>query len=60
MQHEQAADLRRAWGNKPCDHPTIDRLFLRGMHTDYVCTQCGREFESPEEARQARNSRPKG
>jgi hypothetical protein len=21
MQAERAAELRRAWGNKPCDHP---------------------------------------
>jgi hypothetical protein len=42
MQSEAAAELRRAWGGKPCDHPNITREYYLGSATgDYVCTTCG-------------------
>jgi len=40
MNPKKAAELMEQWGDKPCDHPNVDRL---GMHTGLeACTQCGR------------------
>lgn len=40
MNPKKAAELMEQWGDKPCDHPHVDRL---GMHTGLeACTQCGR------------------
>jgi len=42
MQFDEAQRLRKEWGNKPCDHPTIEKEFYLGTGTgDYVCTKCG-------------------
>ena len=42
MQMEDAKKLRKAWGNKPCDHPKLEKEYFLGSATnDYVCTQCG-------------------
>lgn len=42
MQLERAQELRKEWGDKPCDHPQIVKEYYRGMQTgDYTCTQCG-------------------
>jgi len=43
MQSEKAAELRRAWGDKPCDHPDLEKEYSLGADTgDYVCTTCGK------------------
>lgn len=45
MQMKEAARLRKAWGQKPCDHPRIEKEYYLGSHTgDEVCAQCGREI----------------
>jgi len=45
MQNADARELRRQWGDKPCDHPGFDREHYLGANTgDHVCTQCGRLF----------------
>ena len=42
MQMEKAAELRRKWGDKPCEHPSLSKEYFLGTGTgDYVCTQCG-------------------
>ncbi|GAB4073247.1 hypothetical protein GCM10028778_08060 [Barrientosiimonas marina] len=42
MQMEKAEEIRKEWGNKPCEHPTITKEYYLGAQTgDYVCTQCG-------------------
>ena len=46
MTDKETALLRKAWsdkGNPPCDHPSngIDREYINGAHSDYVCTTCG-------------------
>jgi len=42
MQMKKAAELRGKWGNKPCDHPSLDKEYELGTATgDYVCTKCG-------------------
>lgn len=46
MQHEEKEQIRRAWGDKPCDHPSVDKEYYFGADTgDKVCTQCGRVVE---------------
>lgn len=42
MQKEKAEELRAQWGNKPCEHPSIEEEYHSGRNTgDYVCTKCG-------------------
>lgn len=43
MQMEDAKELREKWGNKPCNHPILDKEYYLGTQTgDYICTQCGK------------------
>jgi hypothetical protein len=52
MQSKEARDLRMKWGNKPCDHPHVDREYDRQFHTgDEVCTQCGRVIEKDKDGK---------
>lgn len=45
MQLTKANQLRKAWGNAPCDHPNLEKEYFGGADTgDWVCTQCGRSF----------------
>lgn len=48
MQLTRAEELRREWGDKPCAHPKIVREYIAGMHTGYVCSQCGKDFDDQE------------
>ena len=49
MQAKRADALRRLWGNKPCDHPRVEREYYLSADTgDYVCTQCGESFTRAE------------
>ena len=42
MQIKDAMDLKKRWGNKPCNHPTLEKEYEMGASTgDYICTQCG-------------------
>ena len=47
----EAAALRKAWGAKPCEHPSIAReRETRGAQTgDFICEQCGAVFLSESE-----------
>ncbi|RPH29185.1 MAG: hypothetical protein EHM93_17635 [Bacteroidales bacterium] len=45
MEYLAAKKLREEWGDKPCDHPAIEKEYYADTHTlDYVCVQCGEEF----------------
>ncbi len=45
MEYFKARKLREEWGAKPCDHSTIEREYYADTFTlDYVCRQCGTEF----------------
>ena len=49
MQFEKAKQKRKDWGDKTCDHPSIEKEYYLGAQTsDYVCTQCGAEFTKSE------------
>lgn len=40
MNAKRAAELLEAWGDKPCDHPLVEKV---GAHTGLeACGQCGR------------------
>lgn len=42
MQQKKALELRKQWGDRPCDHPTLEKEYELGSATgDYVCTTCG-------------------
>lgn len=42
MQYDEAAQLRKNWGDKPCSHPTTEKEYYLGASTgDRVCTTCG-------------------
>lgn len=42
MQMNEAMQVSKEWGNKPCDHPSVEKEYHLGTQTgDYVCTQCG-------------------
>ncbi len=45
MESLVAKKLRVEWGNKPCSHTKIEKEYYGDTHTlDYVCLQCGKEF----------------
>lgn len=43
MKPTDAIKLQKEWGDKPCDHPNIEKedRILGQWSGDYVCTQCG-------------------
>lgn len=44
MQHNKAQELVKEWGDKPCEHPHIEKEYYLGAQTgDYVCTTCGEQ-----------------
>jgi hypothetical protein len=57
MQFDRAQELRKLWGDKPCNHPEVDKEYYLGAQTgDLVCTQCGSTFLSYEEVEASRNA----
>uniref|UniRef100_A0AB33ISN2 Uncharacterized protein n=1 Tax=Prevotella sp. GTC17253 TaxID=3236793 RepID=A0AB33ISN2_9BACT len=54
MDFKEAEKLAKDWGEKPCDHPHIQKetwIDLEGIavqNGDYVCTQCGQTFTEAE------------
>lgn len=45
MQMSEIKKLKDSWGNKPCDHPELDKEYILGYQTgDYICTSCGESF----------------
>jgi hypothetical protein len=44
MEYYDSLKLKEKWGDKPCDHPHVEKLYYTGAFlTVYVCTQCGSE-----------------
>lgn len=42
IQNEETRKLSKQWGDKPCDHPHLEKEYYLGTATgDYVCTTCG-------------------
>lgn len=45
MQAKRAAELRKAWNDKPCPHESLAKEYDLGERTgNYVCKSCGRTF----------------
>jgi hypothetical protein len=45
MEYSTAQKVKKEWGDKPCDHPHIEREYYSGAFlTNYVCVECGMEF----------------
>lgn len=42
MQLQEAEELQKRWGDKPCSHPSLEKEYYLGTSTgDKVCSQCG-------------------
>jgi hypothetical protein len=51
MQRKKALALRQAWGDQPCNHPTLAREYDQGERTGgYLCAQCGATISFRERA----------
>jgi hypothetical protein len=51
MKLKRAEELRQEWGDKPCDHPQLAKLYDQGVRTgNFACAQCGRVFSFKERA----------
>jgi transposase-like protein len=49
MEYIDAQKIKAAWGEKPCDHPHLEKEYYSGAFlTNYVCTLCGKEFTIPQ------------
>lgn len=49
MQFDKAKRLREEWGDKPCDHSSLEKEYYLGADTmDYVCSTCGKTFTREE------------
>jgi hypothetical protein len=49
MEYYDVLKLRESWGDKPCDHAHLEKLYYTGAFlTVYVCRQCGAEFSIAE------------
>ena len=58
MKVKRAQELRDAWGEAPCEHPELSRLYDKGERTGtYGCTTCGKIFTFREKAELAASRR---
>lgn len=45
MEYFYQQKLKEAWGDKPCVHPHLEKVYYTGAFlTNYACIQCGKEF----------------
>lgn len=45
MEYFETQALKETWGQKPCDHPHLEKVYYAGAFLiNYACTQCGKEF----------------
>jgi hypothetical protein len=51
VKQKRAQELREAWGDAPCEHPQLAKLYDLGAHTgSFACMQCGKVFSFREKA----------
>lgn len=51
MKQKRADELREAWGDAPCEHPQLAKVYDLGAHTgSYACIKCGASFSFREKA----------
>jgi hydrogenase maturation factor HypF (carbamoyltransferase family) len=45
MEYNNALKLKQEWGDKPCSHDCLEKVYYAGAFLiSYVCTRCGTEF----------------
>jgi hypothetical protein len=45
MEYFTSQMLKESWGNKPCDHPRLEKVYYNGAFLiNYACTTCGADF----------------
>jgi hypothetical protein len=45
MEFYEAQKINKKWGNKPCEHIHLEKMYYGGAFlTVYACSECGREF----------------
>lgn len=45
MEYYYQQRLKESWGDKPCNHPHLEKVYYTGAFlTNYACVQCGKEF----------------
>ena len=45
MEYVDLQNLKEQWGEKPCEHPSFEKIYYTGAFlTVYCCTRCGKEF----------------
>jgi len=45
MEYFETQKLKDEWGNTPCHHPHLEKVYYVGAFLiNYACTQCGKEF----------------
>lgn len=58
MKQKRALELREAWGDAPCEHRQLAKVYDLGAHTGgFSCVQCGKEFSFREKAELAASRR---
>jgi hypothetical protein len=45
MEYFAAQKLKESWGNKPCDHLRLEKVYYVGAFLiNYCCVRCGADF----------------
>ncbi len=61
MEYLVVQKIREEWGDKPCDHPVLEKETYTGAFlVTWVCTTCGKEFTIPEKLELYREKRLSG
>jgi hypothetical protein len=58
MEYYEALKIREKWGDKPCKHDHLEKLYYAGAFlTVYVCSACAREFAIAEKLERDENKK---
>lgn len=58
MKQKRAEELRKEWGDAPCEHPQLAKVYDLGAHTGgFACIKCGKVFSYREKAELAASRR---
>jgi hypothetical protein len=45
MEYYVAQKVKDSWGDKPCNHPHLEKEYYTGAFLiNFICSQCGTEF----------------
>lgn len=49
MEFYEAVKIREKWGDRPCEHNHLEKLYYAGAFlTVYACSECAKEFSIAE------------